>query len=93
MADNEKQTLLKRMKAKFINAFNTARETYHCEPAFNEAAEGEGDGSGGVGYHGFAKGILPGIRDAILVDGRQNVMLRNMRSNSAQFTKMHLSKG
>lgn len=90
-ADSAKN-MIKRLKGLVIQAFDFARDTIHVEPAFNQAAEGEGE-SGGKGYHGFGKGILPGVRDAIMADGRQNVVLRNMRSNSAQFTKMHLSKG
>ncbi len=92
MSKKAAKSVIKHLKGLVIQAFDFARAKAHIEPVFNEAAGGESD-SGGRGYHGFVKGILPGVRDAIMVDGRQNVMLRNMRSNSAQFTKMHLSKG
>lgn len=84
--------VIQHLKGLVIQAFDFARATIHIEPDFNDAAEGEGD-SGGVGYHTFYKGILPGMRDASLADNKQNVILRNMRSNSASFTQMHLSKG
>jgi len=84
---------LKGWAAIFARAFlDAANDEDDLEPVFNEAAGGSGD-SGGSGYHGFIKGILPGVRDAIVADDRQNVILRHMRANSAKFTKMHLSKG
>lgn len=89
-----KETTLKvvdRLKGLIISAFDFARDTIHAQPDFNEAAEGET--GGGAGYHGFHKGILPGVRDAMMVDNSSTILLRNMRANSAQFTKMHLSKG
>ena len=92
MATEAANKLLTHIKGLVMQAFDFARETIHIEPDFNDAAEGEGSG-GGSGYHTFYKGILPGVRDAIVADGRQNVILRDMRANSANFTQMHLSKG
>lgn len=91
MAKEKANKIIAHLKGLVISAFDFARAV-HIEIDFREAAEGEGSGDSG-GYHGFHKGILPGVRDAILVDGRQNVILREMRANSANFTHMHLSKG
>lgn len=92
MAKETANKVIKQLKGLIIQAFDFARDTIHIEPDFNDAAEGSGD-SGGLSYHGFEKGILPGIREAGLTDNRQNVILRNMRANSASFTSLHLSKG
>jgi hypothetical protein len=70
-------------------AFLRANEEEHVEPVFNEAAEGDGD-SGGFDPVEFHKGILPGIRDTISADGKQNVMLRNQRESSASFSRENL---
>ncbi|NQZ15056.1 MAG: hypothetical protein HRT94_09585 [Alphaproteobacteria bacterium] len=84
---------LKGWAAIFAMSFsNAANDDDDLEPVFNEAAGGEGE-SGGVKYNGFLKGILPGVRDAMMVDNENTALLRHMRANSAQFTQMHLSKG
>lgn len=70
-------------------AFDMAIELEHVEPVFNEAAEGEGD-SGGVTPVEFHKGILPGIRDTICADGKQNVLLRDSRKAGADFSNKNL---
>jgi len=93
MADMQKESIVKKLQGLVIQAFDFARAKMDIERVFNDAAEGEGDGSGASGYHAFGKGVLPGAREAAMVDGKQNVLLRNMRANSAQFTTMHLSKG
>ena len=92
MATEAANKLLNHIKGLVMQAFDFARATMHIEPDFNDAAEGEGSG-GGQGYHTFYKGILPGVRDAMMVDNSSTILLRNMRANSSNFTQMHLSKG
>lgn len=84
--------LVEHLKGLILKAFDLACAKTDIEPIFREAAGGEESG-GGLSYHSWDKGILPGVREAIYTDNKQNVMLRHMRANSAEFTQMHLSKG
>lgn len=71
-------------------AFDVAIQLEHVEPVFNDAAGGEEESGGGVKPAQFHKGILPGVRDTIYADGKQNVLLRDTRKAGANFSNKNL---